>query len=285
MKNNLLLPTFFLCVLWLVGCSAGNGENLDQNGQPLIAANEDASGDDSQNNEEVNEQANLVWIQDNVFSAICSACHAGANPAAGQNLSTMENSVQYLIGVQSSNPEFVRVKPGEPEQSYLILKITGDPRAGAQMPLGMSPLPTETIEAIREWIQLGALVPDVASIPTRVNRTQVTAVTNAEHEEKLTFTISFNREMDFATFNVSDVLVKASYSETSKFIEPEQIQLGILSKSSIAVSLNAISQDTQTITLSINNPAISSVTSSNGQLLDGDFDDKDGGEFVYVYQL
>ena len=268
-----------LFVIFLAGCSAGSGENLDQNGQPLDVSNNEIQ------NVDVSNKANLTWIQDNVFSAICSACHAGANPAAGQNLSTMENSVNNLIGVQSSNPEFLRVKPGEPETSYLILKITGDPRAGARMPLGLSPLPDDTIAAIREWIRLGALVPDSALVSTQISRTQMTSAKQIGNRHSLTLTLWFNREMDLNTLPPSSLLVEAHSAEAVWHVEPNQVHISALSTSSAAITIKELTNDIQKLTIRVNNPNISSITSSNGQLLDGDYDDKEGGEFIYEYQL
>ena len=268
-----------LFVIFLAGCSAGSGENLDQNGQPLDVSNNEIQ------NVDVSNKANLTWIQDNVFSAICSACHAGANPAAGQNLSTLENSIQNLIGVQSSNPEFLRVKPGEPETSYLILKITGDPRAGARMPLGLSPLPDDTIAAIREWIRLGALVPDSALVSTQISRTQMTSAKQIGNRHSLTLTLWFNREMDLNTLPPSSLLVEAHSAEAVWHVEPNQVHISALSTSSAAITIKELTNDIQKLTIRVNNPNISSITSSNGQLLDGDYDDKEGGEFIYEHQL
>ena len=66
---------------------------------------------------------------------------------------------QNLVGVPSVGvPEVQRVKPGDPDESYMVWKverrsgITGD-----RMPLGLEPLRAEEIAAIRGWIQAGAL--------------------------------------------------------------------------------------------------------------------------------
>ena len=50
------------------------------------------------------------------------------------------------------------MQPGDPERSYLILKLRGDPTiAGARMPFDGPPyLTSEQIEGIAAWIRAGA---------------------------------------------------------------------------------------------------------------------------------
>ena len=52
--------------------------------------------------------------------------------------------------------ELLRVKPGDPDGSYLIRKLEGGRIVGERMPLGSAPLPPETLAVIREWIARGA---------------------------------------------------------------------------------------------------------------------------------
>jgi mono/diheme cytochrome c family protein len=67
----------------------------------------------------------LSQIQAAVFTPICSGCHNGSNPPGGalpgsQNL-TAGNSFASLVGVSSlEQPALRRVKPGDPNNSYLI---------------------------------------------------------------------------------------------------------------------------------------------------------------------
>jgi hypothetical protein len=59
------------------------------------------------------------------------------------------------------------VEPGKPEKSYLMQKMDGDVDCGVVkctfddcgkgMPEGVKPLPQETRDTIRDWIQQGAL--------------------------------------------------------------------------------------------------------------------------------
>ncbi len=128
------------------GC-AGNGKGLDQNGQP-ISAGGTSSGPIT---------ADFQSIQDNVFTPICSKCHIGASAPEGLQLDAA-HSYNLLVGAPSNEqPNLLRVKPGDPDSSYMARKIEGASGIdGGQMPLGEAPLAQTTIDAIRQWITNGA---------------------------------------------------------------------------------------------------------------------------------
>jgi hypothetical protein len=102
----------------------------------------------------------LASIQMHVFTPICAACHTG--PAsntlpAGMDLTDADSSFAQLVGVPSVQvPALNRVQPGEPDESYLVHKLEGTADLGLRMPLGLPPLDATEIDAIREWIALGA---------------------------------------------------------------------------------------------------------------------------------
>ena len=104
----------------------------------------------------------LTQIQASVFTPVCSGCHNGSNPPSGalpgsQNL-TNGNSFAALVGVAShEQPTVLRVKPGDPANSYLIQKLQGAAGiSGARMPLGGPYLDQATIDQIASWISSGA---------------------------------------------------------------------------------------------------------------------------------
>jgi hypothetical protein len=136
-------------VLSLNGC-AGNGKGLDENGNPI------GSGDDG-GGLPVAFEPTFTNIQTNVFNSICIQCHVGAAAPQGLRLDD-QNSYDSLVNVLSNERlDLFRVEPGNPDNSYLIRKLEGGPGiAGAQMPLNLTPLPQETINAIRVWISQGA---------------------------------------------------------------------------------------------------------------------------------
>ncbi len=141
-----VLPVFALLAL-LAGC-AGNGNGLDENGNPVGSGNGDLP---------VTFPPTFTNIQANVFNRVCVACHIGANAPQGLRLDEV-NAYDSLVNVASvERPELFRVRPGDPDNSYLIHKLEGVPNiVGAQMPLNIPPLPQETINAFRVWISQGA---------------------------------------------------------------------------------------------------------------------------------
>jgi uncharacterized protein (TIGR03118 family) len=104
----------------------------------------------------------LTQIQQNVFTPRCSGCHNGSQPAGGTLPGSMDlrsgASFASLVNVASlEQSTLMRVKPGEPDNSYVIHKIEG--RAGitgAQMPFGGPFLDQPTIDQVRSWITSGA---------------------------------------------------------------------------------------------------------------------------------
>jgi hypothetical protein len=101
----------------------------------------------------------LTQLQDSIFTPKCGVpgCHGPPAPEQGMNLSA-GNTFGYTVGVDSTELSgFKRVAPGNAADSYLYMKIAGDPRIlGVRMPFGGMLTATE-IEAVRAWIDAGAL--------------------------------------------------------------------------------------------------------------------------------
>jgi methionine-rich copper-binding protein CopC len=134
-----------LCVC-LCACS-GSGAGLDSSGQPLSGSSSGGS---------VPLSADFDSIQANVFTPICSVCHIGATAPEGLMLDAA-HSFNLLVNVPSTEePGTLRVKPGDPTNSYIIQKLEGHAAVGGQMPLGQPPLPSATINFIAQWIMNGA---------------------------------------------------------------------------------------------------------------------------------
>jgi hypothetical protein len=68
------------------------------------------------------------------------------------------NSFANLVNVPSQEqPTLMRVKPGDPDNSYLIRKLEGAASiTGSRMPFGGPFLDQATIDQIRSWIAAGA---------------------------------------------------------------------------------------------------------------------------------
>jgi hypothetical protein len=139
-----------LTLLSIAAC-AGNGNGLDANGQPLAAGSSGSLPPLS---------ADFASIQANIFTPICSVCHIGGGAPEGLRLDAAD-SFNLLVGVPSTEvPSLLRVKPGDPDNSYIIQKLEGHAAVGAQMPFGCPStqpcLTTTTIAFIRQWITDGA---------------------------------------------------------------------------------------------------------------------------------
>ena len=75
-----------------------------------------------------------------------------------QNLTSAAATYALLVNVPSiEQPSLMRVKPGDPTDSYVIHKLEGSPGiTGARMPFGGPYLSTATIDQIESWIAAGA---------------------------------------------------------------------------------------------------------------------------------
>lgn len=101
-------------------------------------------------------QATFSSIQKNILTPKC--VNAGCHPGGGAPMS-LESNVAFMNLVNVTSVRYgtlLRVMPGDAENSVLYLKVAGDPRTGARMPLNLDALSNDKIEAIREWINQGA---------------------------------------------------------------------------------------------------------------------------------
>ena len=103
-----------------------------------------------------------------VLTAACLPCHAGDAPDGDLRLDIIQNSMVDLLGpdgtgAMSTQVSGLRIKPSDPDQSYLVEKIEATaahpPRLGDPMPPPpLPPLPAGVIADIRRWIAEGAKV-------------------------------------------------------------------------------------------------------------------------------
>ena len=105
------------------------------------------------------DYATFTAVKNQIFSDSCalSGCHAGNFPTEGMNLS---DSVAYanIVNVSShERPSLDRIEPGDPNRSYLYLKVLGDPSiSGSRMPYLGQKLRQDLIDLLRDWIERGA---------------------------------------------------------------------------------------------------------------------------------
>jgi hypothetical protein len=183
--------------LALLAACAGNGEGLDANGNPIGPGSSMSSP----------LSADFESIQENIFTPICSVCHAGASAPEGLRLDAA-NSFNLLVGVPSTEvPSLLRVKPGDPDNSYIIQKLQGHAAVGAQMPDGCPTtqpcLSATQIGFIQQWITNGA-APATAATAGAVQRAPL-AVTSIVPDSIESVSapppqvmVAFNQELDMS---------------------------------------------------------------------------------------
>lgn len=94
-----------------------------------------------------------------IFKRNCVACHLTGTEAGGLSLQPRA-AFRFLVGVPSGESKLLRVKPGSPQESYLVHKLAGTQAqvggSGERMPLGNDPLADAQLTLIRTWISQGA---------------------------------------------------------------------------------------------------------------------------------
>ena len=181
-----------LSIALLAAC-AGNGDGLDANGQPLVPGGSAT----------LPLSADFESIQENIFTPICSVCHAGASAPEGLRLDAAD-SYNLLVGVPSTEvPSLDRVKPGDPTDSYIIQKLQGHAAVGAQMPDGCPTtqpcLSATTIGFIQQWITNGA--PPAAAAAAAVSAPLAVTSIVPDNMESVNgpppqVMVAFNHELD-----------------------------------------------------------------------------------------
>ena len=184
----------------VVAACTGSGVGLDANGNPIQpgGGGEPLTPD-------------FKSIQDNVFTPICTKCHIGSGAPQGLQLDAA-HSYSLLVGVPSTEqPSVLRVKPGDPDNSYMVQKIEGAPGiSGVRMPFGGPYLPQSTIDVIRTWITNGA---QQSATATQHHAGFAVEVTSPEEgavlsTEMPTIVVAFNHEVDASLVNYTTVMLE-----------------------------------------------------------------------------
>lgn len=204
----------------IAGC-AGNGNGLNGSGLPVSSG-----GPPPPPPPTGTVTADFESIQANVFTPICSPCHSGAGAPEGMMLDAA-HSYNMIVGVPSTErPNVDRIKPGDPDNSYLVRKIQGGPDIdGVQMPFGETPLPQSTIDAIRTWVANGApqgSTPAAGSVnamqriqalanptPAAFTVTQTSPLNEAVVDIPVShILVAFNHEVDASLINYTTVILE-----------------------------------------------------------------------------
>ena len=215
-----------LSIALLAAC-AGNGDGLDANGQPLVPGGSAPPP----------LSADFESIQENIFTPICSVCHAGASAPEGLRLDAA-NSYSLLVGVPSTEvPSLDRVKPGDPTDSYIIQKLQGHAAVGAQMPDGCPTtqpcLSATTIGFIQQWITNGA--PPAAAATAAVSAPLAVTSIVPDNMESVNgpppqVMVAFNHELDVSQLATHSAhFEKLAPSATATVIEQVPAQISVSS--------------------------------------------------------
>lgn len=99
-----------------------------------------------------------------LIEANCGGCHGGNEPQGGLSLNG-EGTYEVLLGLSKQVPTMPLVTPGDPEASYLWLKLNGSEGiTGMGMPIdplaGVRKLSEGALADIKTWIMNGALKED-----------------------------------------------------------------------------------------------------------------------------
>jgi hypothetical protein len=93
-----------------------------------------------------------------IFDENCVACHQTGSAEQGLVFEGGK-SFDNIVRVPSKEAKLLLVSPGNPDQSYLLVKLAGTQAKagghGAQMPLG-DPLSAAKIALVSNWIAAGA---------------------------------------------------------------------------------------------------------------------------------
>lgn len=103
--------------------------------------------------------ATLQRVQDLIFTPRCAVafCH-DATTHSNDLVLEEGRAFENLVGIVPFDPEardagLLRVEPGNPDDSLIVLKLEGPPPAfGSRMPLLGEPLTAEEIQLVRDWI-------------------------------------------------------------------------------------------------------------------------------------
>ena len=83
-----------------------------------------------------------------------SGCHGSAQQG-GMDLRAGA-AYAALVGVTASAEAIPRVIPGDPQGSYVVMRVEGRQSVGSRMPLGGVPLDSIDVANLRNWISQGA---------------------------------------------------------------------------------------------------------------------------------
>lgn len=95
-------------------------------------------------------------IQEMLGRKGCTAAGCHGNAQQGGLDLRADAAYGELVGVTATSEPIQRVIPGNPQGSYLVIRVEGRQVVGSRMPLGGTPLDNVDLTNLRNWIQQGA---------------------------------------------------------------------------------------------------------------------------------
>ena len=268
--------TLVACAL-AASCGSGNGSAGEGSG-PLTAT--------------------FSSIQTNVFTPICATCHAGASAPHGLRLDG-NNSYALLVGVPSDEePSILRVKPNDPDNSYLVQKIQGTAASGERMPAGMPALPQATIDTIRQWITNGA-TNDTLTSSAAIRVSSLSPLPGSSMTTlPAAITVTFDREVNATTVDATTFKLVRSGGDgvfgngNDVAITPASVTVPAANTHSAVMSLAGVASASDTYQITLSGSGAVKILDLSGNALDGEYsgtlpsgNGTAGGDFVATFTV
>ncbi|HUO66651.1 MAG TPA: Ig-like domain-containing protein [Gammaproteobacteria bacterium] len=242
--------------------------------------------------------ATFSSIQENVFTPICATCHAGASAPHGLRLDG-NNSYALLVGVPSDEePSILRVKPNDPDASYLVQKIQGTAASGERMPAGMPPLPQATIDTIRQWITNGA-TNDTLTSGAAIRVSSLSPLPDSTMTTlPASITVAFDREVNATTVDATTLKLVRSGGDAvfdngnDVAISAASVTVPAANTHSAVMSLAGVASANDTYRITLSGSGAVKILDLSGNALDGEYtgtfpsgNGTAGGDFVAVFTV
>lgn len=156
-RSASLLPLGLAAALLACG-SSGDGSPAGPSGGAPDGGGTDTDGGSTGGGSR--PAVTLVRLSGEIFTPRCatSGCHSGATRAGGLSLQAEDIAAAIVDVPSEAKPDYKLVAPGDPVNSYLLMKMRGDEGiAGDRMPPGGA-LEEEQIALVEAWVEAGAPV-------------------------------------------------------------------------------------------------------------------------------
>jgi hypothetical protein len=227
-------------------------------------------------------------VQDTVLTPNCTGCHVGPNAPTGLRLDA-GNSFALLVNVASQQvPTLLRVKPGDPDNSYLVQKLNGTAAVGGRMPLGRAALPQASIDLVRSWISAGAQMNSAVDDGLFSIQSTIPAAGEVSVAAVKEFQIIFNSDIDASLVSSAGIGIEASGGDGS-FAEGNEVVLPIADarvspgNPRVLLVYPAAPLQGDDYRFVIDQSAGISLADNAARTLDGDGDGKAGGAFTLTF--